>query len=104
MIILPTFLIDGPGKPPKENWGVRVVGDHIAAVAPNDELRRAYPDDETWDASGQTLSPGFVNTHTHLYGVLAHGIPLDRAPSDFWVFLNDFWWRRIEDRLDQEMI
>lgn len=104
MIILPSFLIDEPGKPPKENWGVRVVGDQITAVAPNAELRRAYPDDETWDAAGQTLSPGFVNTHTHLYGVLAHGIPLDRAPSDFWVFLNDFWWRRIEDRLDQEMI
>lgn len=104
MLILPSFLIDEPGKPPKENWGVRVVGDHIAVVAPNAELHRAYPDDETWDAVGQTLSPGFVNTHTHLYGVLAHGIPLDRAPSDFWAFLNDFWWRLVEDRLDHEMI
>jgi cytosine/adenosine deaminase-related metal-dependent hydrolase len=104
MIVLPSFLIDEPGKPPKENWGARVVGDTIAAVAPNDELRRAYPDDEIWDAAGQTLSPGFVNTHTHLYGVLAHGIPLDRAPSDFWAFLKDFWWRRVEDRLDHAMI
>jgi cytosine/adenosine deaminase-related metal-dependent hydrolase len=104
MIILPSFLIDEPGKPPKENWGARIVGDKIAAVAPNGELCRTFPGDETWDARGQTLSPGFVNTHTHLYGVLAHGIPLDRAPSDFWAFLNDFWWRLVEDRLDQEMI
>ncbi|MEW5717772.1 MAG: amidohydrolase family protein [Chloroflexota bacterium] len=104
MIILPSFLIDEPGKPPKVEWGVRVVGAQIAAVAPNAELRRAYPGDETWDALGQTLSPGFVNTHTHLYGVLAHGIPLDRAPADFWAFLKDFWWRLVEDRLSQEMI
>jgi cytosine/adenosine deaminase-related metal-dependent hydrolase len=104
MIILPSFLIDEPGKPPKVEWGVRVVGAQITAVAPHAELRRAYPDDETWDVAGQTLSPGFVNTHTHLYGVLAHGIPLDRAPSDFWAFLKDFWWLRVEDRLDQKMI
>jgi cytosine/adenosine deaminase-related metal-dependent hydrolase len=104
MIILPSFLIDEPGKPPKENWGVRVVGNSIAAVAPNEELLRVYRDDETWDARGQALSPGFVNTHTHLYGVLAHGIPLDRAPSDFWAFLKDFWWPLVEDRLDHSMI
>ncbi len=104
MLILPAFLIDVPGDPPKENWGARIVGDQIAVVAPNADLRRAYPADETWDAPDQVLSPGFVNTHTHLYGVLAHGIPLDRAPSDFWAFLKDFWWRLVEDRLDGEMI
>ncbi len=104
MIILPSFLIDEPGQPPKAEWGVRVIGDQIVAVAPNAELRRAYPEDEIWSAAGQTLSPGFVNAHTHLYGVLAHGIPLDRAPSDFWAFLKDFWWPLVEDRLDHEMI
>ena len=50
------------------------------------------------------LAPGFVDAHTHLYGVLAHGIPLDKAPSGFWPFLVDFWWPLVEDRLDHEMI
>ncbi|MBI5052837.1 MAG: amidohydrolase family protein, partial [Chloroflexi bacterium] len=104
MIIRPSFLLDQPGQPPQAEWGVRVVGDQIVAVVPNAELRRTYPADEIWNAAGQTLSPGFVNAHTHLYGVLAHGIPLDRAPSDFWAFLKDFWWPLIEDRLDHEMI
>ena len=54
--------------------------------------------------SGQTLAPGFVDAHTHLYGVLAHGIPLHKAPSGFWPFLTDFWWPLVEDRLDHEMI
>jgi 5-methylthioadenosine/S-adenosylhomocysteine deaminase len=48
--------------------------------------------------------PGFVNAHVHPYGVLAHGIPLDNAPSGFWSFLNDFWWPKVEDSLDIEMI
>jgi 5-methylthioadenosine/S-adenosylhomocysteine deaminase len=104
MLILPSFLIDEPGKPPKAAWGVRIVDDRVAVVAPNAELRLAFPGDETWEAGGQTLSPGFVNTHTHLYGVLAHGIPLGRAPSDFWSFLKDFWWPLVEDQLDREMI
>lgn len=104
IVILPDFLIDIPGAPPKAGWGVRVVGDQIAAVAPNAELRAAYPGDAVVAAGGQTLSPGFVDAHTHLYGVLAHGIPLHRAPSGFWPFLADFWWPLVEDRLDHEMI
>ncbi len=103
-LILPDFLIATPGEQPKQGWGVRVVGDQIAAVAPNAELRAAHPDDEIVDAAGQTLSPGFVDAHTHLYGVLAHGVPLHKAPSGFWPFLADFWWPLVEDRLDHEMI
>ncbi len=104
MIILPDFLIDIPGQPPRRNWGVRVEGDTIAAVGPNDELRRRFPADEVVAAPGHTLSPGFVNAHAHLYGLLAHGLPLDKAPSGFWPFLEDFWWPLVEDRLDHELI
>ena len=103
-LLLPDWLIDIPGQPPKPGWGVRVVDDQVVAVAPNAELRAAYPEDEVVDAAGQTLSPGFVDAHTHLYGVLAHGIPLHKAPSGFWPFLTDFWWPLVEDRLDHEMI
>jgi 5-methylthioadenosine/S-adenosylhomocysteine deaminase len=40
----------------------------------------------------------------HLYGVLAHGISMAKAPSGFWPFLEEFWWPRIEDALDHDMI
>ncbi len=103
-LILPAWLITDARERPRKNWGVRVIQDQITDVAPNDILRERYPEDETWNAPDQVLSPGFVNTHTHLYGVLAHGIPLDRAPSGFWAFLREFWWPLVEDRLDQEMI
>ena len=104
LLILPQWLITSPKEAPKKDWGIRVVADKITDVAPNAELREKYPSDPIWEAPGEVLAPGFVNTHTHLYGVLAHGIPLKKAPSGFWPFLEDFWWPLIEDRLDHAMI
>lgn len=104
LIILPQWLITTPHEAPKKFWGVRVVNDRIVDVASNAALREKYSADEVWDAPNDVLSPGFVNGHTHLYGVLAHGIPLKKAPSGFWPFLEDFWWPLVEDRLDHAMI
>lgn len=104
ILVLPTWLITTPHEPPKRDWGVRVIGDRIDAIGPGVDLRAQYSGDEVIDAAGYVLTPGFVNAHTHLYGVLAHGIPLAKAPSDFWAFLADFWWPLVEDALDHEMI
>lgn len=104
LLILGDWLITTSTELPKASWGVRVVGDTVAAVGPNADLRRDYPDDEVHDAGGYVIAPGFVNAHVHLYGTLAHGIPLNKAPSDFWSFLADFWWPLVEDALDHEMI
>ena len=37
----------------------------IAAVGASPELRRAYPTEETLDAGGRVVMPGFVDPHTH---------------------------------------
>jgi imidazolonepropionase len=37
----------------------------IAAVGASRELRHAYPAEETLDAGGQVVMPGFVDPHTH---------------------------------------
>lgn len=103
-LILPDWLITTALEPPRKNWGVRVVADRIAEVATHADLHQRYPTDDVWEAAGQVLSPGFVNAHIHLYGVLAHGIPVHDAPEDFWGFLKQFWWPLVEDRLDQAMI
>jgi len=104
LLILPDWLIATPTAPPRQGWGVRLVADQIAEVAPHAELRARYPADPVWEAPGQVLAPGFVNAHTHLYGVLAHGIPLAQAPAGFWPFLAEFWWPRVEDRLDHSLV
>jgi 5-methylthioadenosine/S-adenosylhomocysteine deaminase len=104
MLILPAWCIVSGAEPPRAQWGVRVAGSEITDVGPHAHLRQSYPDDEVWDAPGQVLAPGFVDAHTHLYGVLAHGIPLSKAPSGFMPFLEEYWWPLVEDRLDREMI
>jgi cytosine/adenosine deaminase-related metal-dependent hydrolase len=103
-IVLPEWLITTPLEAPRQGWGIRIDGKKIVEVAPNTVLRQRYPQDEVWEAPGQVLAPGFVDAHTHLYGVLAHGIPLDKAPAGFMPFLEDFWWPLVENRLDIEMI
>jgi 5-methylthioadenosine/S-adenosylhomocysteine deaminase len=103
-LILPKYLIASADEPPRPDWGVRVVETQVDDIGPNQELRIRHPHDLVLEAPDQILSPGFVNAHVHLYGVLAHGIPLEKAPSGFWSFLNDFWWPLVEDALDHEMI
>ncbi len=89
---------------PRQNWGVRVDQGQITDLASHAELRAGYPGDEVVDGSGRVLMAGFVNAHVHLYGVLAHGIPTDTVPDGFWPFLQDYWWPKVEDALDHEMI
>ena len=104
LLILPDWLIADTRQAPQAGWGVHIAADQVTDVGPHAELRARHPQAQVWEAPGQALAPGFVNTHTHLYGVLAHGLPLHKAPSGFWPFLADFWWPLVEDRLDHAMI
>ena len=49
-----------------ERGAVIVREEKIVAVGTTDELRAAYPNEPTLDASGCVLMPGFVDPHTHL--------------------------------------
>ena len=89
---------------PQPGYGLAVVGGRILAVDSHQELGARFPDAQVIDASDCVIVPAFTNAHHHMYGVLAHGIPLDEAPAGFWPFLEDFWWPRVEDRLTHELI
>lgn len=101
-IVAGEWMIAGPGGDPVPDGAVRVEGAVITEVGNRSELVARHPGDDV--VSGGALLPGFVNAHTHLYGVLAHGIPPSGAVTDFWSFLVDYWWPRVEDALDKEMI
>ena len=49
-----------------ENGAVVVRDEKILAIGTTDELRAAYPDEPTLDASHCVVMPGFVDPHTHL--------------------------------------
>ncbi|MFV2039773.1 MAG: amidohydrolase family protein [Acidimicrobiales bacterium] len=103
-LILADWLVMAGDVEPRERSGVRVVDGVIGDVGSNVELRWAYPNDLIVEGDGSILLPGFVNSHVHMYGVLAHGITPAETPSGFWSFLEDFWWPQVEDVLDHDMI
>ena len=104
LVILGQWLWADTTQPPQPGWGVAVAGGRVVDAAPNDDLRRRFPGAALFDARDCVLTPSFVNAHHHMYGVLAHGIPLAEAPAGFWPFLADYWWPRVEDRLTHELI
>src|SRR5215831_17823275 len=53
-------LIDGSGAPSRQG-DVRIDGDHIAAAGTLEPL----PGEQIVDATGLTLAPGFIDTHSH---------------------------------------
>lgn len=103
------YLLSSALEEPKSNWGIVVEDEQVAAIGPADTLRYTYPTADVVEAQGQAIVPGFVNAHHHMYGVLAHGIPSSPLPPSQgvergWPFLRDFWWPRVEDALDHDMI
>jgi 5-methylthioadenosine/S-adenosylhomocysteine deaminase len=103
-IVCGDWLVTASDRAPIRNGAVRVVDNQITDVGLASDLRANHPNDDVFDAGGRVISPGFVNAHVHLYGVLAHGIPLHNPPDGFWSFLNDFWWPKVENSLDASMI
>ena len=50
--------------------------------------------DREIDGSGRIVLPGFICGHTHLYGILLRGAPLDIKPTtDFLQILDRVWWK-----------
>ena len=103
-LILGQMLWADTTQAPQEGWGVVVEGGRIVAAAPNSDLRARFPAAAVVDATDCVITPAFVNAHHHMYGVLAHGIPIHAAPAGFWPFLEEFWWPRVEDRMTHELI
>ncbi len=104
ILILGQWLLYSADSAPERNWGLAIDGGLVRSIGSNTDLRAQFPDANLIDATHCVITPGFVNAHHHMYGVLSHGIPLDRAPRDFWAFLEEFWWPRMEDALDHDLI
>ncbi len=86
------------------NHGLAFENGIICEILENKRLIDKYPDFSVIDCTNQIISPGFINAHMHLYGVLSHGISVPTNIEDFKSFLEDFWWPKVEDRLDHKMI
>jgi cytosine/adenosine deaminase-related metal-dependent hydrolase len=81
--------------------GVVFRGGRIERIAPVSELSGLQG--QTLDLRDQLILPGFINGHTHMYGVLSHGIPSSATVTDFSSFLSAYWWPYVEARIDREL-
>ncbi|HEY7677360.1 MAG TPA: amidohydrolase family protein, partial [Candidatus Methylomirabilis sp.] len=104
LTILGGFLVPSAEEPPRPDAGVQIGGGRVTAIAPNASLRAAASPGRLIDGRDHILLPGFVNAHTHLYGILSHGMPVPVQPTGFYSFLEDFWWPYVEDQLDHDLI
>ena len=103
MIICPDWLVTS-AEHVEQAVAIRIHGGTVDSTGSTPELIARFPEDEVVDASGCAVLPGFVNSHVHLYGTLAHGIVIETPPTGFESFLDDYWWPQVEDRLDRQMI
>lgn len=73
-----------------EHADILVEGSRIAAVG---DAGKAKPD-RVVDGTGRIVLPGFICGHTHLYGVMLRGAPLNiKPPLDFRQILDRVWWQ-----------
>lgn len=63
---------------------VVILGDSIAAVGPESEIKKEYSARETVDCGGKVLMPGLVNAHTHVPMTLLRGLA-DDLRLDVWL-------------------
>jgi len=64
LLLHPTRVFDGVNPQPHEGWSVLVEGDKIAAVGPN---LSAPAGTRVVDLPGETLTPGLIEGHSHLF-------------------------------------
>lgn len=103
-LILGQMLWADTRQAPEADWGVAVEGGRVIATNSCADLCAQFPEACVVDARDCVITPAFVNAHHHMYGILSHGIPLEKAPAGFWPFLEDFWWPQVEDQLTHELI
>ena len=60
-----------------ENGGIAVSGGRIVAIGTNAEIRARYSARQTVDATGDFITPGLINGHTHIPMTLFRGLADD---------------------------
>jgi len=89
LISAPWVLPIAPANVVLENHAVAVVGSHIAAVGPREELHAAYQAETVVDLQQHILMPGLINAHGHAAMSLLRGAGEDQ-PLEVW--LNETIW------------
>jgi len=90
------------------NGTIWIDGDTIAKIGPADKVGLPEGEYEVFDASEMIVIPGFVSSHNHLYSAvvrsLPYGGPEEETDSTFISWIERFWYKYLEDRVDEDQI
>src|SRR6202521_921266 len=84
-----------------ENGAVAIVGDHILAVGPRDEIDAKYIARNVMEQPNAILAPGLINTHTHAAMSLFRGIADDMKLQEW---LQKFIFPAEAKNVDREFV
>jgi putative selenium metabolism protein SsnA len=87
-------------------WNATVVtdGELVAAIGNSAEMKRKYPEAESFDCTGKVILPGFICAHHHFYSTMARGMAIPGEPAkNFVEILEKLWWK-VDRALDEEDI
>lgn len=83
-----------------EDGAIAVSEGRIVAIGPSDDLHARFTAEKLWNAGGNLLLPGFINTHTHLFQTFMRGLGKD-LPLVEWLQQSV---RRVMPRMDETAI
>jgi 5-methylthioadenosine/S-adenosylhomocysteine deaminase len=101
LLILGGTVLPMDGSDPIPNGAVAVQGRHIAAIGTADDLLDSAPTCELLNASNCLVTPGLVNTHSHLAMVLMRGLA-DDLPLMEW--LQEHIWPAESEQMNRETV
>jgi 5-methylthioadenosine/S-adenosylhomocysteine deaminase len=90
------------------NGNIWIDGDRIVKLGPAAEVGLPEGPYEAFEASDKIVIPGFISAHNHLYSAvvrsLPYGGPAEETDSTFISWIERFWYKYLEDRVDEDQI
>lgn len=90
------------------NGHIWIDGNKISKIGPADEVGLPEEPYEEFDATDKIAIPGFISAHNHLYSAvvrsLPYGGPEEETDSTFISWIERFWFKYLEDKVDEDQI
>jgi 5-methylthioadenosine/S-adenosylhomocysteine deaminase len=90
------------------NGNVWIDGNKIIKIGPANQIGLPEKPYDEYDATEMIALPGFVSAHNHLYSAvvrsLPYGGPEEETDSTFISWIERFWYKYLEDRVDEDQI
>ena len=73
----------------------------VTDIVPN---AKVAGDTRFTDARDCIVSPGFLNTHSHMYNMIIRGKDFHPTATSLKAMLEEWWWAKVENRVDHAII